>query len=225
MNSVSPAKTETAVEMRPGCGRHALRNYVDTVLARLEKSPGMSPTELRGKVMPFVVGSIRSMVGGAPADVKGTIKGALEAASVLPAYEADVEGFKGVLRKIRQILAGAGPNDREVVTPPAKPAIDEGLWDEKPLTSKKQSTLGHRLRSMSVRHPSTTFLDEVKAMGLERAVNVYKIEPLVFRRPMGHLAVCRQDQRRRADRKVNKDFLKVLAHWRTREERAAAARR
>lgn len=126
-----PGKAKLVEEDRPGRGRDALRNYVDSVLARLENSPSMSPAELRGKVMPSVVSSIRSMVGGAPAELKGTIKGALEAASVLPTYEADIEGFKEALREIREILAGAGPNGREVVTPPARLPADEEPGDKK----------------------------------------------------------------------------------------------
>lgn len=59
-------------------------------------------------------------------------------------------------------------------------------------TPRQQTTLGHRLRGVSVHFLATTFIDEVLAAGLERDAKVYDIEPVVIR-PKGHGKQCPRD--------------------------------
>jgi len=83
----------------PGAGSKALKDYLESTITRLS-ADGFAPDEkdLKGKIMPSVVDSVRRMSAGAPAEQRNKLKEALTNAKVMPAYEADLESFIGALQ-------------------------------------------------------------------------------------------------------------------------------
>jgi tetratricopeptide (TPR) repeat protein len=174
-------------------GRDSLRNYLDATLGRLEKSSNMKRQELQ-KAMSSVAGSINGMCKGAPAEFREMVNDTLTTSGVLPDYEADMEAFKEVLRCIQEMLTV--PKSVESESKPIEEVDAEPpmiLSPPEPL-QRRASSMGHRLRGLSVKYMATTFMDEVHAAGLDRNAKIYEIEPLVIR-PKGQDMSCPRDQR------------------------------
>jgi len=104
--------------------RQALSQYVHQTLAKLDA--GIDESQLKRRIMPQVVASIKRLSARAPAEVKKELKRLAFANAVLPYYKADVKAFRNalleVLVAIGQPLA-AVPGDEQIKQPqvPSKP--------------------------------------------------------------------------------------------------------
>jgi len=100
----SPAPA-TNGEKAPGQGSKALKDYLESTITRLG-ADGFAPDEkdLKEKIMPSVVGSVRKMSAPAPEELRNKLKEALVNAQVLPSYEADLETFRGALQTCLEVL-------------------------------------------------------------------------------------------------------------------------
>lgn len=87
-----------------GEGKKKLIDYLTTTLSKLEeKSP--EPAELKGRVMPMVVKSIKGFVDGAPPAVTNEVKKILTEHKVLPAFAADIDGLKAALAAVQNFVS------------------------------------------------------------------------------------------------------------------------
>lgn len=87
--------------------RDRLLAYLEGVTERMG-AEGFDPDEeeLKTKIMPSIVGSVKRLVGGAPADVKGAMKACLEEHTVIPGFEADLAEFQAALAALKELAQG-----------------------------------------------------------------------------------------------------------------------
>lgn len=94
----------TPAAAAPGEGKKKFIEYITTTLSKLEeKCP--EPAELKGRVMPMVVKSIKGFVDGAPPAVSNEVKKILTQHKVLPNFVADIKGLKAALSALQDFVS------------------------------------------------------------------------------------------------------------------------
>lgn len=80
-------------------GRNRLADYLEDILERTS-ADSFTPDaeELRTKIMPSVVKSIRRLLSGAPEEMVANVKEELTTAGVMPDFQADLSAFRGALK-------------------------------------------------------------------------------------------------------------------------------
>mmetsp|Transcript_38985 Transcript_38985/g.72197 ORF Transcript_38985/g.72197 Transcript_38985/m.72197 type:complete len:481 (-) Transcript_38985:91-1533(-) len=94
--------------------RIQLLSYIDKTLTKLGSTAEIDATELKSKVMPAVVKSIRAYASGAPVEMMNQLKQFLDESGVLPNYDADLNAFKDVLTKISDFIKSTLEADTSV---------------------------------------------------------------------------------------------------------------
>eukprot|EP00927_Polykrikos_kofoidii_P004313 TRINITY_DN11704_c0_g1_i2.p1 TRINITY_DN11704_c0_g1~~TRINITY_DN11704_c0_g1_i2.p1 ORF type:complete len:1360 (+),score=300.08 TRINITY_DN11704_c0_g1_i2:78-4157(+) len=194
--AASPVAEQTSASAAAagGAGRAQLLEYIGCTVSRIQ-SKEMSDSEFQTKVMPSVVASIQRLTASAPAKVKDAIQGIFTDAQVLPDYMAAIGQFLESLDKVRGLIQGPSVPATTADAAPV-PAPGDTVAEAEAAAPPKDpnSSLGHRLRGLSVEFMATDLIAEVYERGLTRDSKVYELEPALIR-PRGADVVCPRDNR------------------------------
>lgn len=91
--------------MATSSGKARLVGYLEDVRERVDN---LAPAEdeLRVKIAPPVVKSIRRLLTGAPEDLVAGARGVLTDAGILPSYEVTLDGFLQALQNLLELVSG-----------------------------------------------------------------------------------------------------------------------
>eukprot|EP00928_Gymnodinium_smaydae_P046367 TRINITY_DN30886_c0_g1_i1.p1 TRINITY_DN30886_c0_g1~~TRINITY_DN30886_c0_g1_i1.p1 ORF type:complete len:498 (-),score=113.98 TRINITY_DN30886_c0_g1_i1:67-1560(-) len=115
--------------------RSRLTSYIQQCQSRLLKNRP-SQAELTENIEPSVVRSVKRLSAGAPAEVRAQLKKALEDASVLPAYKANLKSFQEALRHCIDIIGTTGGQDDD--HPGVADEDDAGGRKRDPIPTKEE---------------------------------------------------------------------------------------
>mmetsp|Transcript_8163 Transcript_8163/g.15403 ORF Transcript_8163/g.15403 Transcript_8163/m.15403 type:complete len:916 (-) Transcript_8163:58-2805(-) len=193
----TPEAEDTEEQSAASKGRQALREYITTTLGKLESTGTPPPQLLKEKILPSVSANLKQRCAGAPNEVRQRIKNILDKTGVI-SLTADVEGLKQALHEIMDEVPVSAPKEdappeatEETPAPEPVSAPKEDAAPARPVL-RHQSTMGDRLRGISVQYMTTTFLDEVAEKGKSRSSKVYEIEPEIIR-SKGEDRICPRD--------------------------------
>lgn len=92
---------------KAAAGKAALLQYLQNTLARVD-GKDLDATELRTKIMPSVVASIKGLSAGAPEAMRQDLRKTLTDEGVIPDFAADAQTFADALREMASAIGQAG---------------------------------------------------------------------------------------------------------------------
>lgn len=116
-----------------------LLNYLETTTERVN-AEGFDPDEeeLKDKIMPSVVSSVKKLVAGAPDSVKQQFKAFFVDAAVIPDYEADLEAFRGALQACLELSQTQVPSEEDIESEQASDPAQDGGQDPDPTPTEDE---------------------------------------------------------------------------------------
>jgi len=98
------AKTEAAPAVNGAAqGKEALVTYLQDTIKKLA-GPAPDAAMLKETIMPSVVNSVMRLSGSAPQEVRDKFKDSFMSNKVIPAFEADIDGFRTALEQCLEVM-------------------------------------------------------------------------------------------------------------------------